>query len=277
MIGNDGGLNISWDQGKTWDFVNTMATALAYWVSADMRRPYYVYIGLQDNGSWGGPSADARPRRDHELRLVRHRRRRRLPDGRRSDRLQHRLSPSRRTATTNRYDLRTGRGAEHPAERGLAARGRGGRGGGGAGAGGAAPVRPAAPEAAPAPPVQAGGQADAADAAARRTCSTRRPGDAYRFNWNTPFIMSPHNPSIVWLGGNRLFKSYNRGDTWVASADLTKQIDRNTVALMGVPGDRTQLSKNDGVVVLQHDHLDLGIAGDARRRVGRAPTTGTCR
>ena len=57
MIGNDGGLNISWDQGRTWDFVNTMATALAYWVSADMRHPYFVYTGLQDNGSWGGPSA----------------------------------------------------------------------------------------------------------------------------------------------------------------------------------------------------------------------------
>ena len=46
MIGNDGGLDISWDQGNTWDFVNTMATALAYVVTADMRRPYYVYIGL---------------------------------------------------------------------------------------------------------------------------------------------------------------------------------------------------------------------------------------
>ena len=57
MIGNDGGLNVSWDQGKTWDFVNTMPTALAYVVTADMRRPYFVYIGLQDNGSWGGPSA----------------------------------------------------------------------------------------------------------------------------------------------------------------------------------------------------------------------------
>ena len=74
------------------------------------------------------------------------------------------------------------------------------------------------------------------------------PSDAYRFNWNTPFLLSPHNPSIVWLGGNRLFKSYNRGDTWVASADLTKQVDRNTVTMMGAPGDRTQLSKNDGVV-----------------------------
>src|SRR5205823_6006052 len=39
----------------------------------------------------------------------------------------------------------------------------------------------------------------------------------------------------------------NHGDAWMASADLTKQIDRNKVALMGVPGDRTQLSKNDGV------------------------------
>src|SRR3954470_9067630 len=61
MIGNDGGLDISWDQGKTWDFVNTMATALAYVVTADMRHPYYVYIGLQDNGSWGGPSAVRSP------------------------------------------------------------------------------------------------------------------------------------------------------------------------------------------------------------------------
>src|SRR6266511_5238047 len=51
----------------------------------------------------------------------------------------------------------------------------------------------------------------------------------------------------IWFGGNRLFKSYNRGDTWMASADLTKQIDRSKVSLMGVPGDRSQLSKNDGV------------------------------
>src|SRR5262249_47752312 len=44
MIGNDGGFDISWDQGRTWDYVNTMATGLAYVVTADMRRPYYVYI-----------------------------------------------------------------------------------------------------------------------------------------------------------------------------------------------------------------------------------------
>ena len=51
------GLTVSWDQGKTWEYVRTMATALAYWVTADMGHPYYVYTGLQDNDSWGGPSA----------------------------------------------------------------------------------------------------------------------------------------------------------------------------------------------------------------------------
>jgi hypothetical protein len=45
-----------------------------------------------------------------------------------------------------------------------------------------------------------------------------------------------------------LFKSVNRGDTWTASEDLTKNIDRRTVAVMGVPGDRTMVSKADGIV-----------------------------
>ena len=112
MIGNDGGLNISWDQGKTWDFVNTMATALAYCRHAPTcGGPYYVYIGPAGQRQLGRPERDARPRRHHELRLVRHRRRRRILHRRRSDRLQHRHTPNRRTATTNRYDLRGGRGA----------------------------------------------------------------------------------------------------------------------------------------------------------------------
>ena len=93
--------------------------------------------------------------------------------------------------------------------------------------------------------------------------------DQYRFNWNTPFLLSPHNPSIIWLGGNRLFKSYNRGDTWIASADLTKQIDRNTIAMMGVPGDRTMLSKNDGVASYSTIIDARRVAGHAGRRLGR--------
>ena len=61
IIGNDGGLDVSYDQGATWEFINTMALAQFYAVAADMRKPYYVYGGLQDNGSWGAPSATRSP------------------------------------------------------------------------------------------------------------------------------------------------------------------------------------------------------------------------
>ena len=47
---------------------------------------------------------------------------------------------------------------------------------------------------------------------------------AFRFNWNTPFLVSPHDPSVLWLGGNRVFKLLDRGDRWEsASPDLTTQ------------------------------------------------------
>lgn len=52
-----------------------------------------------------------------------------------------------------------------------------------------------------------------------------RPGKgeaAFRFNWMSPIVLSPHNPSTVWFGGNKLFRSLDRGDTWKAvSDDLT--------------------------------------------------------
>ena len=65
-------------------------------------------------------------------------------------------------------------------------------------------------------------------------------------NWNTPFMLSPHNPGIVWLGGNRLFRSLNRGDTWVRRGP-PKQLDQKKISLMNVPGDRRRLSQDDGV------------------------------
>ncbi|MBI3262949.1 MAG: hypothetical protein HYZ58_07340 [Acidobacteria bacterium] len=233
MIGNDGGLDVSWDQGRTWDYVNTMATALAYVVTADLRRPYYVYVGLQDNGSWGGPSAVRGGGimngdwfgiggGDGFYTAV--------------DPTDFNIAYSEsQNGNTNRYDLRTGRGQSI---RPIAPAGRGG------GRGGAEAPAAGGGQAGAAPPEQAGGFGGPGGPPNVLNAS---PGDQYRFNWNTPFILSPHNPSIVWLGGNRLFKSYNRGDTWIASPDLTKQIDRSKIEMMGVPGDRTMLSKNDGV------------------------------
>jgi photosystem II stability/assembly factor-like uncharacterized protein len=248
MEGNDGGLDVSYDQGKSWDFVNTMATGLAYVVTADMRRPYYVYIGLQDNGSWGGPSS-VRGRggimNSHWFGI----------GG--GDGFYTAVDPTdynmviteSQDGATNRYDLRVGRGQSIRPNAGGGRGGRGGRGtGGAAGAPGAAAPGAAGAEAA-APPVQVGGAGGFGGRGGAPNVINANPGEVYRFNWNTPVMMSPHNPKIVYLGGNRLFKSYNQGDTWVASTeDLTKKIDRNTVAMMGMPGNVTQLSKNDGVV-----------------------------
>lgn len=44
----------------------------------------------------------------------------------------------------------------------------------------------------------------------------------FRFNWNAPFMLSPHDPDVLWLGGNHLFRLYERGDKWEkVSPDLT--------------------------------------------------------
>ncbi len=53
--GNDGGLNISRDMGKTWHFIDNIPAGQFYHINVDMEHPYNVYGGLQDNGSWAGP------------------------------------------------------------------------------------------------------------------------------------------------------------------------------------------------------------------------------
>ncbi len=55
--GQDGGIAVSYDRGRTWDYVNTIPAAQFYQVYADGRQPcYYVGGGLQDNGTWYAPS-----------------------------------------------------------------------------------------------------------------------------------------------------------------------------------------------------------------------------
>jgi photosystem II stability/assembly factor-like uncharacterized protein len=57
MYGNDGGLDVSYDAGATWESLRNQTGGLAYHASVDMRHPYRVCTGLQDNGSWCGPSS----------------------------------------------------------------------------------------------------------------------------------------------------------------------------------------------------------------------------
>jgi len=236
MIGNDGGLDITYDQGKSWDFVATMATGLAYVVTADNERPYNVYTGLQDNNSWGGPSSKRGRGGINNMDWFG------ICGG---DGFYTAVNVDHpnivycesQDGNTSRYDLNTGQtmsikpsagpatqlaGSPAGARDAVACvdgRAPGGRGGGGGGGRGGA----------------------------RKNVINAEPGDQYRFNWNTPLILSPHNPDIVYLGGNRLFKSYDRGTSWVASPDLTKRVDRCGVTVMGVAGDKAQLSKNDGL------------------------------
>jgi photosystem II stability/assembly factor-like uncharacterized protein len=57
LIGNDGGLAVTWDQAKTWSFFHNLPIGLFYHVSVDMATPYNICGGMQDNYSWCGPSA----------------------------------------------------------------------------------------------------------------------------------------------------------------------------------------------------------------------------
>jgi photosystem II stability/assembly factor-like uncharacterized protein len=56
IAGNDGGVVISSDRGKSWRFVESLPLGQFYHVRYDMQIPYYVYGGLQDNGTWRGPA-----------------------------------------------------------------------------------------------------------------------------------------------------------------------------------------------------------------------------
>jgi hypothetical protein len=90
-------------------------------------------------------------------------------------------------------------------------------------------------------------------------------GTNFRFFWSTPFMLSPHNPRTVYLGAERLFRSYDRGDTWTASPDLTRNIGRNDRPIMGVPGNAPMASKHDGaasysnIVTISESYIVPGI------------------
>ena len=61
MIGTDGGFRVTFDRGDHWVLMkHAGAFGQFYHVAIDSRKPYWVYGGLQDNGSWGGPSMSLR-------------------------------------------------------------------------------------------------------------------------------------------------------------------------------------------------------------------------
>ncbi|HYF32078.1 MAG TPA: hypothetical protein VD993_13235 [Chitinophagaceae bacterium] len=70
-------------------------------------------------------------------------------------------------------------------------------------------------------------------------------GEAYRWNWDAPLLISQHNNSRLYFGSNRLFRTDDRGDSWrVISPDLSRQIDRNQLEVMGRVWSVDAIAKN---------------------------------
>jgi len=166
-VGNDGGLYLSYDGGKTTTHLNTVGVGQATTIAVDNKRPYNVYIGLQDNGTMKGPSnyipgrsdADAwkdinggdgsavavDPRNDGDIVYVAY---------------QFGESAGINQATNERWG-----------------------------------TKPSAPKGDP----------------------------AARFNWISPIFISTHHPDIIYVGAQRLYRSFNQGKKWEPiSPDLTK-------------------------------------------------------
>jgi photosystem II stability/assembly factor-like uncharacterized protein len=84
-----------------------------------------------------------------------------------------------------------------------------------------------------------------------RTTIRPEPAEAeaqYRWNWDTPMLLSPHDANVIYAGANRLFRSADRGHTWQAiSPDLTSDTNRTELSIMGVKDSEVRIARNDGV------------------------------
>ena len=197
ILGSDGGVSASWDGTAHWRMFDNLALGQFYTISHDMRDPYFVCGGLQDNNPWCGPS------NTRSFHGIRHQDWYETAYG---DGFWTVVDPTDSTivfsesqgGNMNRYDLITGEKT---------------------------PMRP--------------------------ITGPRENGDtakAYRFNWNSPLFISRHDPATIYLGGNYLMRSRDRGMSWeeVGELDLTRQIDRSELEIMGVLGSEPMMSIHDG-------------------------------
>ncbi len=73
-------------------------------------------------------------------------------------------------------------------------------------------------------------------------------GERLRFQWSSPLVISAFDSKTIYYGGNYLFKSTDRGDSWTRlGGDLTTNQDRDKLPIMGRVPDKLTMSRHDGV------------------------------
>ena len=174
LNGSDGGYQISHDGGDSWEIINNVELSQFYQIFIDNQDPYNVYGGLQDNGTWVGPSNSL-----YQAGILkRHWKGLAYGDGYYAVPIpgsEHEVYANLQGGVIFHVDSRHGN------------------------------VRNIHPY-----PKITGSAGDAIE------------NHRYRFNWDSPITISPHDPNTVYFGGNVIFKSTDRGFNWEEiSPDLT--------------------------------------------------------
>jgi hypothetical protein len=84
-----------------------------------------------------------------------------------------------------------------------------------------------------APPPEPGAEGEAAPAATHGNIINPVRGAVIQFNWNTPVLLSPHDPNVLYVGGRSLFISRDRGNSWTMTKEMGKGIDLSARQIMG--------------------------------------------
>ena len=188
LNGNDGGLNLSYDDGDNWIKLNDPAVGQFYSVYADNQKNYKVYGGLQDNGVWVGPN---NAKIDKRWKHTGQNPYQSIMGG---DGMQVQVDDRNPNIVYTGYQF----GNYYRIDRA---------------AGTQEYIQP-------------------------KHVLGENP---YRFNWQTPIHLSKHNQDILYLGGNKLHRSLNKGDDWeTISEDLTTGGKKGNVAF----GTLTSISES---------------------------------